>query len=149
MSRLDTLSDAVRARGMDPAEDNFQFNEVCKRHQGARFDISAEGGVFGPAYDDIVAFLDSCVTSALPTATHDRGGCVVSLPGAPDQNMHIDGVHPGLINAFVPLVNIDGTNGTEFVPGSHEPQVDRRPRSPSSRPPALPSSLAATPGYHT
>jgi len=50
----------------------------------------------------------------------DRAGCVISMPGAPDQLYHQDGEVSGLVNAFVPLVPLTEQNGgTEFKPGTH------------------------------
>lgn len=131
-SRLDKVLQRVVEIGLDPTSDNFSFSEVCKRHSGARYDISAAGGAFGGVYDELVAVVHEAVISVLPGARLDRGGCVASLPGSPGQGWHIDGQQAGLINAFVPLVDIDETNGTEFVPCSHDPQVERDPHSPLS-----------------
>lgn len=48
-------------------------------------------------------------------------GCVLSLPGAPCQAWHPDSEHQvGLVNAFVPLVNLTEANGpTSLELGSH------------------------------
>jgi len=45
---------------------------------------------------------------------------VSSLPGAPDQHFHPDGTARGLVNCFVPLLDVSLENGsTEIRPGSH------------------------------
>eukprot|EP00316_Scyphosphaera_apsteinii_P002117 CAMPEP_0119301188 /NCGR_PEP_ID=MMETSP1333-20130426/3003_1 /TAXON_ID=418940 /ORGANISM="Scyphosphaera apsteinii, Strain RCC1455" /LENGTH=288 /DNA_ID=CAMNT_0007303191 /DNA_START=170 /DNA_END=1033 /DNA_ORIENTATION=+ len=50
----------------------------------------------------------------------DSAGCVISLPGAPDQHFHPDGTARGLVNVFVPLLSICALLGpTELQPGSH------------------------------
>ena len=50
----------------------------------------------------------------------DSIGCVTSLPGAPDQHFHPDGTARGLVNCFVPLLDVSAENGsTELRPGSH------------------------------
>lgn len=51
-------------------------------------------------------------------------GCVVSLPQAREQNIHSDGAAPGLINAFIPLVDITAANGgTSLLPRTHASRV--------------------------
>lgn len=50
----------------------------------------------------------------------DSVGCVTSLDGAPDQHFHPDGTASGLVNVFVPLIDVGALNGaTELRPGSH------------------------------
>eukprot|EP00965_Chrysotila_dentata_P196403 6177548-Pleurochrysis_carterae.AAC.1 len=51
----------------------------------------------------------------------DSAGCVLASAGAPDQHFHPDGTAEGLINVFMPLVNVDTMNGsTELRFGSHQ-----------------------------
>lgn len=53
-------------------------------------------------------------------------GCFLSLMGSQTQNYHTDGpalsdvvdLFPYAVNVFVPLVAVDGRNGTEFMPGT-------------------------------
>ena len=48
-------------------------------------------------------------------------GCIVSLPQAREQSVHRDGPHAGLVNAFVPLVDIHHANGgTRLLPRTHK-----------------------------
>lgn len=47
----------------------------------------------------------------------DRVGCVCALPGTPAQGFHVDGTDEGLVNAFVPLVDVNEDNGTQIEPG--------------------------------
>ena len=148
-ARLDKVLEKVVEVGLDPIKDNFSFSEVCKRHSGARYDVSAAGSAFGGLYDELVAAVHEAVVSVLPASKVDRGGCVASLPGAPGQGWHIDGQQAGLVNAFVPLVDIDETNGTEFIPGSHDPQVEMNspphPSAPTFLPPFHePTAVAKT-----
>ena len=50
----------------------------------------------------------------------DSVGCVTSFSGAPDQHFHPDGTARGLVNVFVPLIDVGALNGaTELRPGSH------------------------------
>lgn len=46
-ARLDKVLERVVEVGLDPIKDNFSFSEVCKRHSGARYDVSAAGSAFG------------------------------------------------------------------------------------------------------
>ena len=47
-------------------------------------------------------------------------GCVVALPGARQQALHRDGAQPGLVNAFIPLVDLTVENGpTALLPRTH------------------------------
>ena len=130
LSSLTQLLDAVRRHGVDPFADAFGFQEICKRHGGARFDMAAPLGngseasnwlsleyAVGPVVKQV---LSQC--SSMREANVDRTGCVVSLPDAPDQGFHADGPDAGFINVFIPLTAVDSRNGTELVPGSHEPR---------------------------
>jgi hypothetical protein len=51
-------------------------------------------------------------------------GCVISMPGAPDQRWHPDSEEQlGLVNVFVPLVDVDEINGTTALAlGTHTPK---------------------------
>ena len=47
-------------------------------------------------------------------------GCVTSLPSAPEQHFHADGRERGIVNVFVPLVDVPASMGpTHFRRGSH------------------------------
>ena len=47
-------------------------------------------------------------------------GCVSSEPGAPEQHFHADGRSFGIFNVFVPVKDVQPTDGpTEFIHGSH------------------------------
>ena len=47
-------------------------------------------------------------------------GCVTSLPSAPEQHFHADGRERGIVNVFVPLVDVPASMGpTRFLRGSH------------------------------
>lgn len=118
--------DVVRARlgekGIDPVSDTFAYSEVCKRHSGARFDLALDSASWSALAREVERWcLPVLARAGLETAKRDRVGCVVSLPNAPDQSMHVDGAVEGLVNAFVPLVAVGLDNGTEVVPGSHAP----------------------------
>ncbi|KAL3908655.1 MAG: hypothetical protein SGPRY_009712 [Prymnesium sp.] len=59
-------------------------------------------------------------SGAWARAGTEKGSCVISLPGAPDQHFHPDGTPRGLVNAFVALVHTSRQHGpTELIPGSH------------------------------
>ena len=46
--------------------------------------------------------------------------CVTSLPSAPEQHFHADGRERGIVNVFVPLVDVPASMGpTHFRRGSH------------------------------
>ena len=146
--RLDTLLHAASSRGLDVDAGLLRFNEVCKRHHAARYDLrlplgratalvpqdaaSVEGA---QSWIDIKPLVDMVVQPIVSRAFDEENapqddwaadawstevaGCVVSLPGASVQASHADGTSPALVNAFVPLVAVDARNGTEIQPGSH------------------------------
>ena len=85
-------------------------------------------------------------TRALRGAAVDRAGCVVSFPGTPAQQVHTDGASHGFFNCFVPLTPVDASNGTELLPGTHEPvefALVELPWQDESQMEALTPSLAA------
>ena len=135
LSELDRLLKAISKRGIDPIRDVFNFREVCKRHGGARYDVAlphvkppaaAAAAAVGP-WLELQSLVDATVqqvvaeTKALQGAAVDRAGCVVSYPGTPAQQLHTDGGSAGFFNCFVPLTPVDASNGTELLPGTHEP----------------------------
>lgn len=73
--------------------------------------------------EDEMATKDPRETKAMNLACCDRPqlvGCVTSVPGAPHQHWHADGMDEGLMTVFCPLVDVNSRNGpTELRPGSH------------------------------
>jgi hypothetical protein len=66
--------------------------------------------------------MHACSASSLPPppppARVDRSGVLVSRPGASAQHYHRDGSMPGIVNAFMPLVDVDLQHGpTELRTG--------------------------------
>lgn len=148
-ARLDQLMQAAFRRGLDIDKGGLQFNELMKR-PGPRYDLRLPlGGVtehvpFGTAsvqdadsWLGILPLIDQVVQSILPLMTLPVSsqrikqwstavaGCVIALPGAPNQPSHMDGEHLGLVNCFVPLVQVTAMNGpTEICPGSHQRPAD-------------------------
>ena len=54
------------------------------------------------------------------TVDAPHAGCVVGLAGAEEQTRHRDSLQAGLFNVFVPLVDINASNGgTRLWPGTH------------------------------
>ena len=143
--RLDQLLEAAFRRGVDIDKGAVQFNELMKR-PGPRYDLRLPLGEVtehvpfdtasvqdADAWLSILPRVDAVVQPILPLMTlpvsRQRirqwstavAGCVIALPGAPDQPSHMDGEHLGLINVFVPLVQVTARNGpTEICPGSHQ-----------------------------
>jgi len=94
--------------------------------QAAGGSAADPGDAVGP-WPELQSLVDATVqqvvaeTRALQGAAVDRAGCVVSYPGTPAQQLHTDGGSPGFFNCFVPLTPVDASNGTELLPGTHEP----------------------------
>jgi hypothetical protein len=77
----------------------------------SRADAAASGS------DDVLAVEGHVAVEANVEAA--AAGCVVSLPGAREQSMHRDGTQAGLVNAFVPLVDVTEATGGTQCPPSH------------------------------
>ena len=167
--RLDALLSSACQRGMDIDAGLLRFNEVCKRHTSARYDLRLPLGrptdlVPTDAADvpgsetwcQVHQLVDRVVRPILQEAfSYDRApyedwafdawasevaGCVLSMPGCGAQASHADGTSPALVNAFVPLVAVDARNGTELMPSSHLDTL----AMPSDALAALPGSVVPT-----
>ena len=121
-SRLQSLLSRLRAVGIEPESETFKYSEVCKRHSGGRFDLALRPEDDG--WDELASQTEAWVLPVLRRAGlmeegggRDRVGCVCAWPGTPAQGFHVDGTEHGLVNAFVPLVDVDDKNGTEVEPG--------------------------------
>ena len=78
----------------------------------------------------------SAEAAAVDDVVVHSAGCIYATPGASGQNWHTDGplaslrdddAMPYAINVFVPLVDVNSSNGTQFVPGTHRPSaIDKR-----------------------
>lgn len=147
--RLDQLMQAAFRRGLDIDKGALRFNELMKR-PGPRYDLRLPlGGATkhvpfdtasvpdADSWTSILPLIDAVVQSILPMmalpVSRQRvkqwsaavAGCVVAMPGAPRQPSHVDGEHLGLVNCFVPLVQVTARNGpTEICPGSHQHPVE-------------------------
>ena len=129
VAALSGLLSEVEAVLPDYERRQFSFLEVCHRSP-CRYDVALSS----LAAEETTAWaaLDAAVDKlVLPVLEHlDDGplwssaaassGVVVSQPGARHQSYHADGDKEGLLNAFVPLVDVPArTHGTEFWLGSH------------------------------
>ncbi|CAE8594742.1 unnamed protein product [Polarella glacialis] len=143
-SLLDEMLARTRNCDIDAAQDAVHFREFWSRSpEEQRYDMLVIDGaletdaevwhsMFGlvdswarPVL--LAAGLDSKFNADKDNSRVDGVGCVVSLPGSPEQPFHVDGEEPGMVNAFLPLVRTTATNGpTELQPGSH---LDRYRRS--------------------
>lgn len=165
--RLDALLRAAHGQGLDIDSGLLRFNEICKRQPGARYDLRLPLGAAtahvpfaasvvpdSDTWMSIWPLVDALVVpilrlTAMPMSMRrcaswntEVAGCVVALPGAPDQPSHLDGDEIGLINAFLPLVEVTEKNGpTELQPGSH---LDPEAAMPSDPYAPLPSSISPT-----
>ncbi|CAK0879250.1 unnamed protein product [Prorocentrum cordatum] len=144
LERLGQLAGLWRQLGLDNSRDKVMFSEVCARRPGCRrYDVSLAlaglpadgpgppGEAADPAWGELQGHIDRWARPVLRASgllrpgCQDRAGCVVSEPGAPAQDFHQDGMEPGLVNAFMPLVPVVASNGpTEFRPGSHRSAWD-------------------------
>ena len=153
-TRLSKLLELARSTGLSK-RDVLRFTEVCARTPGGlRFDMRFGHDHKGArdvlpsmpeSWSQLTAGVEHYVRAVLQAASEtakvrvDSTGCVVSLPGAPDQHFHPDGTADGLINVFCPLVPVVADNGpTELRPGTHrwcttpygnEPSWDERRQS--------------------
>eukprot|EP00747_Dinoflagellata_sp_TGD_P004811 gnl/TRDRNA2_/TRDRNA2_112088_c0_seq1.p1 gnl/TRDRNA2_/TRDRNA2_112088_c0~~gnl/TRDRNA2_/TRDRNA2_112088_c0_seq1.p1 ORF type:complete len:294 (+),score=27.59 gnl/TRDRNA2_/TRDRNA2_112088_c0_seq1:54-935(+) len=156
--QLEEYEQWLQQLGFNTRKDKFMFAEVCARSPGClRYDLAlpvmvgsgsaACGDTFRSDWAELQLCLDQwarpvlqasgllCADAASNTdgascsnAGCDRAGCVISLPGAPDQHWHKDstmmssgGGSTGLVTAFMALVPVDSVNGqTEFEIGSHK-----------------------------
>ena len=107
---------------------------------GAEFWCSAKLAVDEVALPILrLAALDGCDDWSAHVA-----GSVVSLPGAPTQPSHTDGLGSEFVNAFVPLVDVTELNGpTEMAPGSQAQSHDAS-KMPSDPFAPLPGGVAPT-----
>ena len=147
LAQLDTLLEAARRAGIRPRRDVFRFREICSRRAGGlRYDMrvpvlldgaAAAGGEGDASWAEVQEAAARWARPVLERCTVlrndgergagesgagvvDAAGCVVALPGAPDQHFHPDGTARGLVNCFIPLVDVDAALGpTELRPGSH------------------------------
>ena len=164
-SRLDELLRAAHAKGLN-VDGLLRFNELCKRQPGARYDLRlplgpttehvpfAASEVLGsnswcdlakPAVDCIAKpVLQKAALGECKEWEANVAGCIVSLPGAPTQPSHTDGMGCEFVNAFLPLVDVTALNGpTEIEPGSqaqgHDPSKRLMPADPLAH---LPNGIA-------
>eukprot|EP00052_Salpingoeca_macrocollata_P009754 m.76667 g.76667 ORF g.76667 m.76667 type:complete len:272 (-) comp17242_c0_seq4:26-841(-) len=115
-------------RKIDP-ESDFVFKECAGRGK-RRFDIQLEAAcIHDLARDAAVQHLVCAVLGA--DAELKYSGCVVSLPGAADQNWHQDGDHlfpetelqlpPHALTVFVALEDVHAAQGLpQLIPHSHQ-----------------------------
>ena len=100
------VAPVLQASGLMRAEE-----EVAEDETGGGVSGVGSGGGGGSGSSDIAG----------SASAHeiDSVGCVTSLDGAPDQHFHPDGTARGLVNVFVPLIDVGALNGaTELRPGS-------------------------------
>jgi hypothetical protein len=125
------LREVSRRMGINVFEKRFYTAEICHRvDAGLRYDMRVDLPGADPCWR---ALRDASARLALPViarsgllgeraaAIHvDMQGCVTSFPSACDQHFHPDGAQMGLVNCFVPLIDVDNRNGsTELKPATH------------------------------
>lgn len=128
------LAEVGRRMKINVFERRFYTAEICHRvDNGLRYDMRVDGPGGEACWTDLreaVArlarpiihrsglFAGRC--AAQGEIRVDMAGCVTSFPSACHQHFHPDGPSPGLVNCFVPLVDVDHRNGsTELKPGTH------------------------------
>jgi hypothetical protein len=113
----------------------FYTREICHRVDGGlRYDLRVDADGAPPCWHALREASEALARPIIAASgllgdalgVHvDMQGCVVSYPSACDQHFHPDGPASGLINCFVPLVDVDDRNGsTEFKPGTHTQRLD-------------------------
>ena len=138
-AHLNELLARVGERGVDATTDIFRFAEICSRARGGlRYDFTRpESDVVRAlatdtgkravrAWETVQISCAPWIEPVLAAAYGDDFftvkslGCVSSEPGAPEQHFHADGRSFGIFNVFVPVKDVQPTDGpTEFIHGSH------------------------------
>ena len=142
LSLLSGHLDRVReVLDIDPTKTIFNFHEICQRaNRGLRYDMKVQpSGLHGALWHRLFDRVDRVVSLMLARArmfdqreaesgeaslsagcgSINFHGVVVAAPGAPTQHYHPDGISAGVVNVFIPLVDVDHINGpTEFKAGA-------------------------------
>lgn len=131
------LAEVGRRTGLNVYDKRFYFSEICHRVDGGlRYDMRVDLLGSSGCWAELRAACEGAARRVIERsgllgdergAIHvDMQGCVTSFPSACDQHFHPDGPRQGLVNCFIPLVDVGDDNGsTELKPGTHED--DARP----------------------
>lgn len=125
------LAEVGRRSGVNVYEKRFYYSEICHRVDGGlRYDMRVDLPASSSCWAELRQQMQRVALRVLErsrllgddaSGIHvDMQGCVTSFPSACDQHFHPDGPRRGLVNCFVPLVDVDDSNGsTELKPGTH------------------------------
>lgn len=134
----EVMMDGAGVRSLDGGYSNFR-----RRCEG-RFEMISDA-----ISQNAIPLVDGCqdIQDTLDILLSKRrkqmsSGCFYSLHGSKHQNFHTDGpalsdavdLHPYAINVFLPLVPVDGKNGTEFIPGTQRVTQARPEKEQTARP---------------